>query len=208
MPSLCQLMNCTKTEINNKLAMSQKLNYARKLLQPIEGIILFIIITLLIHYSFRYWANNLQFKPIAELVDNTQLWLSRLAFLHTSFVMHFFGYQFTGSNNTITFQSGSWMAINTSCSGFKQILQAFFLFLLFPGKIKHKLWFIPLAIGLMHIANIIRLTGVALTMYYHPEWWKFSHDYIFRGVFYLILFLLWVWWEEKFRLKKTVNLSE
>lgn len=181
--------------------MQQLFRKIKTIVRPLEGIFLFILITLIIHNSFRYWANSLHFEPFYNQVAMVRQWLANITFINTSWVLSLLGFQFDGSNNTITYESGSWLAINLSCSGFKQLLQAFFLFLLYPGKLKHKLWFIPLAMLLMHGANIIRLVGVSITLYYFPDWWEFSHDYIFRFVFYLILFLLWMWWEEKFRLK-------
>jgi len=180
--------------------MIDRIKNQYKIIKPFEGILLFISITLIIHYTFRYWGNSLHFFPVQEFIGEIRVWLSGLVFRHTAAVLHFLGYQFDGSNNTITFASGSWLAINASCSGFKQLLQALLLFLVYPGKTKHKLWFIPMAMILMHLANIIRLTGVSITLYYFPDWWEFSHDYLFRFVFYLILFLLWMWWEERFRL--------
>jgi exosortase/archaeosortase family protein len=174
----------------------------RSKIKPLEGIFLFIIITLIIHYNFRYWAYELHYRPIFQLVKTFETWLADVAFLHTAAILRFMGYEINSSDNTITFLSGSWLRVNTSCSGFKQLLQAFLLFLFYPGRIKHKFWFIPLSMVLMYFANIFRLIGVALTLFYYPHWWEFSHDYIFRFVFYLILFLLWIWWEEKFRLRK------
>ena len=183
----------------------QAIEIYRRYLRPLEGIVMFIGITLVIHYSFRYWAYQLNFAPVDSLVADARIWLSELAFRNTGTVLAFLGLDFTTANNTFTFESGNWLAINTGCSGFKQFLQAFFLYLLYPGKVKHKLWFVPLAMGLMHVANIIRLTGVGLTIYWRPEWFDFSHDYIFRFTFYLILFLLWIWWEEKYRLRAKTN---
>ncbi len=183
----------------------QAIEIYRRYLRPLEGIVMFIGITLVIHYSFRYWAYQLNFAPVDSLVADARIWLSELAFRNTGTVLAFLGLDFTTANNTFTFESGNWLAINTGCSGFKQFLQAFFLYLLYPGKVKHKLWFVPLAMGLMHVANIIRLTGVGLTMHWGPEWFDFSHDYIFRFTFYLILFLLWIWWEEKYRLRAKTN---
>jgi len=175
----------------------------RKYFRPLEGIAMFIGITLVIHYVFRIWAYQLNFVPVTSWVADARIWLSELAFRNTGAVLSFLGLDFTTANNTFIFESGNWLAINTGCSGVKQFLQAFFLYLLYPGKIKHKLWFVPLAMVLMHVANIIRLTGVGLTMYWRPEWFDFSHDYVFRFTFYLILFLLWIWWEEKYRLTVT-----
>jgi exosortase/archaeosortase family protein len=173
-------------------------------LKPLEGILLFVVITLVIHYSFRFWANEWHFSPVTNEVAAARQWLADQAFVQTSAVLEFLGYAFTAEHNTITYETGSWLAVNKSCSGFKQLLQAFFLFLLFPGRIEHKLWFIPMALAVMHLMNIFRLVGVSLVLYYWPNWWEFSHDYVFRFAFYFVLFLLWVWWEEKYHMRKKV----
>ena len=183
----------------------QAIQIYRNYLRPLEGIAMFIAITLVIHYSFRFWAYQLDFVPIADFVSNARFWLSEMAFRHTGAVLSFLGFDFTTNNNTFVFETGNWLAINSGCSGFKQFLQAFFLYLIYPGRLKHKFWFIPLAMILMHVANIIRLTGVGITMYWRPEWFDFSHDYVFRFTFYFILFLMWIWWEEKYRLKAKKN---
>ena len=31
-----------------------------------------------------------------------------------------------------------------------------------------------------------------------PDHWHFTHDWILRPFFYVVIFLLWVWWVEKF----------
>ena len=178
----------------------QAIEIYRKYLRPLEGIAMFIGITLVIHYSFRYWAYEWNFQPISSIVSEARLWLSELAFKHTGIMLSGLGFDFAARNNTYYFDTGSSLIINTGCSGFKQFLQALFLYLIYPGRMKHKFWFIPLAMVLMHVANIIRLTGVGITMYWRPEWFDFSHDYIFRFTFYLILFLMWIWWEEHYRL--------
>jgi len=194
------MKNPLQSERNLKLWKALK---AHEVISLFIGVTLFIGITLIIHYAFRFWANEYNFSPLTGFVSEVRLWLSIQAYHHTAFIVDLLGYSFEGRNNTIFFESGDWLAINSGCSGFKQLLQGLFLFLFYPGKLLHKTWFIPLAILLMHVANVIRLVGVLLTLYYYPEWWEFSHDYIFRFVFYFILFLLWIWWEEKYRLKES-----
>jgi hypothetical protein len=29
---------------------------------------------------------------------------------------------------------------------------------------------------------------------HHPDWFELLHDYIFKYIFYGMLFLLWLWW--------------
>lgn len=95
------------------------------------------------------------------------------------------------------FINGGSIIINNSCSGLKQILQFVILFLVFPGPRIRKLWFIPMGIVVVHLTNIFRIVGLSVITVEAPQHWHFSHDYIFRPIFYLVIFLLWVWWIEK-----------
>jgi exosortase family protein XrtF len=75
-------------------------------------------------------------------------------------------------------------------------LFAFFtLFVLaFPGRVKSKLWFIPLGIILIHIANLLRVMGLALINFYAPQYLEFNHTYTFTILVYALIFSLWMWW--------------
>lgn len=74
----------------------------------------------------------------------------------------------------------------------------------FPGPWKHKLWFIPLGLIIIHLVNVFRISGLAYYLKYTPpqEYWEFSHDYIYRPFFYVVMFALWIWWVEKILPKK------
>lgn len=84
--------------------------------------------------------------------------------------------------------------IGTACNAIT--LFAFFsLFVLaFPGKAKHKLWFIPLGIFIIHICNILRVIGLTMINFYAPEYLDFNHTYTFTVFVYGIIFGLWMWW--------------
>ncbi len=75
-------------------------------------------------------------------------------------------------------------------------LFAFFtLFVLaFPGNAKSKLWFIPIGILLIHVANILRVIGLTLINYYAPQYLDFNHTYTFTIFVYALIFSLWMWW--------------
>jgi exosortase/archaeosortase family protein len=83
--------------------------------------------------------------------------------------------------------------------GLKQFYQAFFLFLLYPGPWKHKLWYIPLAILVMHLVNVFRVVALSLVMVHAYPHWDLMHDWVLRPFFYVVLFALWVVWNERFR---------
>ncbi|GAB4319021.1 MAG: hypothetical protein Kow00127_11150 [Bacteroidales bacterium] len=91
--------------------------------------------------------------------------------------------------------------VNLSCSGLKQFYQWFFLMILYPGPWKHKAWFIPFGLLIIHLVNVMRIIGMILVTIHLSEYWDFMHDYVMRPFFYVVMFLLWVWWNEKFYLK-------
>jgi len=97
------------------------------------------------------------------------------------------------------------LIIDHSCSGLKQFYQAIVLFLLYPGPRKHKLWFIPVAILVMHVTNILRIVALSFTMLYAYQHWDFVHDWVVRPGFYVVLFGLWMVWEEKFHAKAVTH---
>lgn len=66
-----------------------------------------------------------------------------------------------------------------------------------------KLWFIPLGVIIVHLTNVIRVVGLAMVMNYWPQHWDFSHDYVFRPLFYVVIFVLWVIWVERLKDKHT-----
>jgi exosortase/archaeosortase family protein len=69
--------------------------------------------------------------------------------------------------------------------------------LFFPGPWIHKLWFIPLGLIITHLVNVFRIDSLVIILDYYPQHWHFTHDYILRPFFYVVMFGLWVFWVEK-----------
>jgi len=93
------------------------------------------------------------------------------------------------------------LTVNESCSGLKQFFQIIILFMIFPGPWKHKLWYIPASILIMHGVNILRIVILSVILVNYPQSWHFTHDWILRPFFYVIIFLDWVIWVHYFRNK-------
>lgn len=68
----------------------------------------------------------------------------------------------------------------------------------FPGRHKHKWWFIPTGIVFIHFANIIRVVALCMIAYHSPFSLDFNHTYTFTFLVYLFIFMLWVLWVKKF----------
>lgn len=91
---------------------------------------------------------------------------------------------------------GVWVGDN--CNGFK-LFSVFSIFILaYPANWKSKIWFIPIGVFLVHIANVIRIMALVLINDYNPMYLDFNHDYTFKIFVYSIIFGLWYFWLKKF----------
>ena len=70
--------------------------------------------------------------------------------------------------------------------------------LVYPGSWKKKLWFIPFGIITIHLINVLRIIGLALTVFYFPdpELLDFNHTYTFTVLVYGYVFYLWFLWSK------------
>ncbi len=89
--------------------------------------------------------------------------------------------------------------VSWGCSGFKQFYQWIFLMILFPGPWKHKLWYIPAGLAVIYGVNVLRIYSLLITTMYSPDNVHFVHDDIVRPFFYVVMFALWVFWNDKIR---------
>lgn len=176
-------------------------------LHPLLDVFLFIVLTLIIHFTYRYWA-TIEYFPLGSLMTVLHDFLANQVF-HQSvwFIQDVLGMDITTINQTMYWPNQGFIAINHGCSGLKQILQISILLLLFPGPWKQKLWYIPMGMLLIHFTNLFRIIGLAEVLVHFPDYWKFSHDNLFRPFFYVVIFALWVIWVEKFMKKQKDNLS-
>lgn len=113
--------------------------------------------------------------------------------------------------HTIRFTSGSGTTIIWGCTALKQSFIWLCLILTVRSLPSvegeepetslwlHKLWFIPFGWLCCYLFNILRIFLIALFIEHHPEWFHLLHDYIFKYMFYAMLFGLWVWFVEGIR---------
>ena len=101
-------------------------------------------------------------------------------------------YQFP--DNILWFTSGSSVKIVWSCTALKQSFIWLIIMLVARGKWLRKLWFIPLGFVAIYLFNILRIALIAMIIEHHPELFELMHSYIFKYLFYLMLFCMWVWW--------------
>jgi exosortase/archaeosortase family protein len=187
----------------NLLARFKKIK-AEKRFEPIIDTMLFITITLVIHFTYRYWERASYFSIFGVPVLPYQMfeWFTDIVFKHTRAVVDLI-LPIQTVDRIFYFTNSCSVQIVASCSGVKQMLQFLLLMLLYPGPWKHKAWYIPMGLVLIHLTNVFRLSGLCVVMANWPEHWKLAHDYPFRIIFYVVIFFLWVIWNDRYYHKKS-----
>lgn len=97
----------------------------------------------------------------------------------------------------IRFSNDVTISVVWGCSAVKQGLLFTLIMLLSRGSCLHKLWFIPLGWLMVYLFNIMRIAIIALLIHHHPSWFEFLHTYLFKYLFYGMIFALWVVWTER-----------
>ncbi len=173
-----------------------------KKFRQVRGVMWFVMITLAIHYSYRFWANTLHYWPVQAWMAGLHQYMTDWVFNQSVWVnQHILCIPMRIQDHTMWFNNGSGVMINASCSGDKQILQFALLMLLYPGPWRKKLWYIPMGMLIVHATNIIRVVLLSVTAVMEPHYMKTVHDTALRAMFYVVIFALWMGWEEKLRMK-------
>ncbi|MEN8136834.1 MAG: exosortase family protein XrtF [Bacteroidota bacterium] len=95
------------------------------------------------------------------------------------------------------------------CNGLSVMILFLAFIVAFGGRLRDKLFFIPLGIALIHISNIVRLTWLTYIYVYYYDYAQAFHDYVFPSIIYGMVFVLWVVWVNYFAFRvKKVNIYE
>ena len=93
-------------------------------------------------------------------------------------------------------EGNTWIRIVWGCLGFKQMLIYAGIILFYWGPLLKKLWYIPMGCIILTVYNVIRISTTVWLTDGAPERFERLHDGILRIIYYTIIFLLWVVWEE------------
>ena len=88
--------------------------------------------------------------------------------------------------------------IATGCNGIEMMALFAGFVLIFEGSWKHKIWFIPLGVIILHGLNILRVLSLIFIGRNSLENLEFNHKYTFTILLYLITFLFWMIWVKYF----------
>ena len=178
------------------------------ILKPYTDIILFVVALLAANYFWKFTVlgdeSGIQvtwfglditrpFDAMAHHITSIVYGLLSLTNEHVHFL----------EPNILRFDTGTSTKIVWSCTALKQSFIWIVIMLVARGSWVRKLWFIPLGLACAYLFNILRIALIAMSIEHHPEWFDFLHEYLFKYLFYGMLFCLWLWWSERVGQVKT-----
>ena len=84
------------------------------------------------------------------------------------------------------------------CNGISVIILFVSFIFAFSGKLKTTLLYVLSGSVLVYVVNVLRIVVLAIGIYQFPEWSEFLHSVVFPGIIYGVVFLLWVFWVNRF----------
>ncbi len=188
--------------------MKEKIKYYAEQLAPYKGVIYFFIALLTAHFLWGVLVDaNLHGNEIVICGIDCTPQFYELSKIVTKAVYHFISL----FPNTDTLQMDDtliWFSdgkmnyrIIWGCTGIKQLYIFVAIMTLCPGPWKKKLWYIPLGGIILSAYNIVRISAIMFITKNHPENFEFWHEGITKYIYYGLMFLLWMIWEDKIRTK-------
>ena len=185
--------------------MTEKLNRLVNTIKPFKGILFFMFLLFSFHFLWKISIDGDMGGHYIYLFgkDITPSWFETSCSLLTKMVAWFIQL-FPNTQNLIveetrlqfSTEGNSWIAIVWGCLGFKQMAIYAGIILFYWGPFLKKLWYIPLGWVILTVYNVIRISTAVWLTDGAPERFESLHNGILRIIYYTIVFLLWVVWEE------------
>jgi len=168
-------------------------NYLKNL-KGFSGLVLFAVIITLFHLIYKYFEHDIiKIAFISSILD----WVIRMLLISCSWVLNnIFGIKSIINGELLELPNHFKIHMLPGCSGFQQFFLVIMIFTLYPGPVNHKIWYIPLGIIIIYILNTGRFIGISIYSNWHPDHFRFVHDWVFRPFIYFAIFLLWVIWDK------------
>jgi exosortase/archaeosortase family protein len=163
----------------------------------------------LIYLFWWIWENKMGYYPVNQKIDRLSSWLVGQLYQQSIWLLeHLFHPAAWFDGKRLCLGEAGTLTINNPCSGIKQFGQLGLLLLFYPGPWYRKTWYIPAGLLIVHMANIVRIVGLSLVIIHLPQHWNFFHDYAAKGLFYLVIFLLWMIWESRISPKRVTQVRQ
>lgn len=172
------------------------------LIKKYKGLHLFVRFAVNILLLSAIWFGFYSFLRYSFFVNNfyeqASMHFTSFLLISSKFVLNLFGFETEIQGKIIKIANSPGVFLDKGCLA-RNLLGLYVGFILaYPGKIKHKLWAIPLGIIIINILNVLRIAGLAYLVLDYPEYVDINHHVIFKYTVYFFIFLMWYFWIKHF----------
>lgn len=176
-----------------------------KLSHPFIRFILSFALLIFLWFTFYHFIYKINFVFSRDSSVDLLNYISIILAEQSNFILNTFGFNtLIEVQNEIVitkiigndFDHGVW--IGEPCNGVK-LFGLFSIFIIaFPGKLKSKIWYIPIGILIIHFVNVIRIAILTVISSNNPKILDFNHNVTFQVIIYSIILILWFVWINKY----------
>ncbi|MCF7559072.1 exosortase family protein XrtF [Sabulilitoribacter multivorans] len=167
-----------------------------------KSVIKFILTFLLV-----YGLLSLGYKFYLQFSDGSKFYpdyMTHLVSKQTEALLDTFGYDVEvlphdSEPSMKLILNGNYIArIIEGCNSISVIILFISFIIAFSGKLKTTFFYILSGSVLVYVVNLLRIVVLSLGLYHYPEYSDFLHTVVFPGIIYGMVFLLWIFWVNRF----------
>ncbi|MGB5417592.1 exosortase family protein XrtF [Algibacter sp.] len=164
----------------------------------IKFILTFLLVYGVLSFVYKFY---LQFSDGSKFYPD---YFTHLVSIQTENVLNALGYnaQVIPHPNEPSMKvilNGEFLArIIEGCNGISVIILFLSFIAAFSGKLKTTFFYVLSGSVLIYAVNLIRIVLLTVGLYHYPEYEDVLHTVIFPGIIYGMVFLLWIFWVNRF----------
>ena len=120
-------------------------------------------------------------------------------------LLNIFGYDCHTFGKIISDTYGYSINLDRGCVGRNVFLTFLAYIIATPADVRRKIIFSAVGCGIIVLLNILRVSMLVIVGHHCPEYFHFTHEYLFKYTLYAGVFLMWVIWTNKYRKLKINN---
>jgi exosortase family protein XrtF len=162
-------------------------------------IVKFIGLYLLLNTIYGFWYES--YSPIADPI--TRVVTDQCARI-ISWVEPNVTTELSTREPEVSVKQGGKIVINVfeGCNGINVMIVFLAFVVAFSGTWKPTALFSIAGLGVIYVANLGRVITLFFIAKYYPQSLYFFHKYLFTAGLYLVVFVMWYLWIEKFRSRR------
>lgn len=170
-------------------------------LVPYRGVIGFVVILMVSNLIWKYNVLGDETDTLVTLfgmdISAPFVYMARHVAELCTWLLHITGHNITLDTwNILRHDNNVSVQIIWGCTGLKQAYIFICIIAFSRGPWAKKMWYIPLGLIVVYLFNIFRITFIIAFIENHHNAFDLLHFYIFKYLFYTIIFIMWVYWEE------------